>query len=226
MEQTALKTIEKEALSLPAQAKAARVTDNKSLERAGEILVAVKGLRKLINETFDPIIKKAHESHREAIEQKKRAELPLVEAEGVLKPQIGRYVAEQERIKREAEEKARREEQARIEAERKAEEERLAAALKAEEAGDSARAEEILNEAPPEFKPLPPAPVGFVVPKISGMSTSTIWKFDVVDQAKIPSEFMVPNFTKIGQVVRATKGTLQIPGIRIYSEKSVSARGQ
>ena len=219
---TTIQELKEKQMGLITQAQAIAIADEKSLMEASDALTSIKALLKEIDAFFDGNINRLHKAHREALAQKKAFTTAPLEAERGLKLRIREYLDEQERIRREAEEKAQQEEQARIEAAKRAEEERLVAALKAEEAGDSAKAEEILNEAPPEFKPLPPAPVGPVMPKISGMSTSTIWKFDIVDPAKIPSEFMVPNFTKIGQVIRATKGTLQIPGIRIYSERSVS----
>jgi len=39
----------------------------------------------------------------------------------------------------------------------------------------------------------------------------------------IPREYLIPDEVKIGGVVRATKGSIQIPGIEIYSEDQVLA---
>ena len=52
----------------------------------------------------------------------------------------------------------------------------------------------------------------------------TRWKFRINDVGKIPHEYMIPDEQKIGAVIRATKGQVQIPGVEIYSEDSVSAR--
>jgi hypothetical protein len=62
--------------------------------------------------------------------------------------------------------------------------------------------------------------------KVEGMNMTDNWAFEVTEAAKVPIEYQMPDEVKIGKVVRATKGTLAIPGVRIYSYKSVrSSRG-
>ena len=46
---------------------------------------------------------------------------------------------------------------------------------------------------------------------------------EVVDEALIPRDYLMPDEVKIGKVVRATAGSLQIPGIRVFSYKSQRA---
>jgi len=222
MQQANIQELSQEALGFPEKANLHKVSDQMTLTRANEFLLSVKAMRKQINETFDPMIKKAHETHREVISQKKTFETPLIEAERIIKGEIGAYMTEQDRIRREAEEKARRE---REEAERKAKEEeerRLQKAIEAEEAGNIEAAENILNSIPskPEqiTTPIPMKPL------TQGISIQTRWKFRINDVGKIPHEYMIPDEQKIGAVVRATKGQVQIPGVEIYSEDSVSAR--
>ena len=204
------------ALTIPKEAKALRVVDVVTYARAGEVLVAVKELRRQIDAAFNPIIQKAHETHREALAQKKKAEAPLVEAEGIIKPQIAAYQAEQERI--------RRAEEARIRAElAKAEEEaRLQAAIEAEAEGRKEEAEEILEE------PVQVAPVVLpkAMPKLEGVSTRKIWKYRIVDESKIPREYMMPDLAKIGGVARSLGDKARIPGVEIYPEAIVAAGGR
>ena len=145
--------------------------------------------------------------------QKKKVDAPLVEAEGIIKPRIAAWNAEQERIRRE--EEARLREQARKEEE----ERRLQEAILAEQNGQTEAAEEIMA-AP--VQP-PPVVVPKTVPKVSGVSMVKQWKFRVVNPALIPREYMVPDETKIGGVVRALKDQAHIPGVEIYSVDSVSA---
>jgi hypothetical protein len=85
---------------------------------AGEVLKVIKSLRGQISETFDPIIQKAHQTHKEALQAKGKHEAPLDHAEKVIKGKVLEYI-EKER-ERAAAEKARLEaaEQARIEDER------------------------------------------------------------------------------------------------------------
>src|SRR3990172_1282935 len=115
--------LETKALSLPEQAKLLDVRDNATFEKAGALLLAIKDLRKKINETFDPVIEKAHQAHKATLDAKHKVEAPLAEAERIIKPRISDYAYEQEerRIKEEA---------------RLQEEARFAAAVEAEKAGE------------------------------------------------------------------------------------------
>lgn len=205
--------VSKKALSIPEQARAIKIVDAETYSQAGEVLITIKGLRKEIGAAFDPIIKKAHEAHKEAKAQKDKAEAPLIEAENILKPAISAYDREQERIRREEEERQR-------EIARKAEEERkLREAEQAEKEGRTEEAQAIIEE--PVY--VPPVVLEKTTPKVSGISKQTIWKFRIVDQNKIPREYMMPDQVKIGGVVRATKGSIQISGVEIYSEDIVKA---
>jgi hypothetical protein len=60
-------------------------------------------------------------------------------------------------------------------------------------------------------------------PKVKGISTRKIWKFEIVDAGKIPREYLVPNEVAIAGVVRALKNATNIPGIRVYSKDTMSS---
>lgn len=114
-------------------------TDNQC-RMAIEYEQGLSALIKEIDATFDPHIKKAHETHKGLVAEKKKHSDPVEEAKRLIKGKRIVYADEQERI--------RKAEEARIQAEarRLAEEAALAAAIVAEKAGDSAEAEEIINE--------------------------------------------------------------------------------
>lgn len=205
--------VAKKALTIPEQARAVKVVDSETYSQAGEILVTIKGLRKEIGAAFDPIIKKAHEAHKEAKAQKDKAEAPLIEAENIIKPALAAYDREQERLRREEEERQR-------EIARKAEEERrLREAEQAEKEGRNEEAQAIIEE--PVY--VPPVVIEKTTPKVQGISMQKVWKFRVTNEALIPREYMTPDMVKIGGVARATKGSIQIPGVEIYSEDIVKA---
>ncbi len=105
------KRIEETALAVPDQAQMLVIATDVDLEVAGELLTGIKRLRKEIDGSFNPIIKKALEAHKEALSQKKRVDAPLVRAEGIIKPKIAQYTADQERKRREEEARIRREEE-------------------------------------------------------------------------------------------------------------------
>lgn len=48
-----------------------------------------------------------------------------------------------------------------------------------------------------------------------------IWKFEVVDFKALPDEYKMADEVKIGKVVRATKGSVSIPGVRMWPEESL-----
>jgi hypothetical protein len=177
------------------------------------MLLVIKDLRKEIDATFDPIIKKAHEAHKEAVAQKKKVDAPLVEAEGIIKPRIAAWNAEQERLRREEEARLR-------EIARKEEEERqLLAAIDAEQSGDMEESAAIMAE--PVY--VAPVVIPKTVPKVAGIAMKQVWKFRIVNASIVPREYMTIDEQKIGAVVRALKDQTRIPGIEAYPEDTVAA---
>lgn len=155
---------------------------------------------------------------------------PLKDAESNIKNEILCFSREQERIRLETEAKARREAE---EAARK-DKERLE--KEAEEAAGEGRAEEFEQKAAaaeevtvedhmPVAQPTPSTPKGTTV--------KDKWKAEVIDLralVKAVHEGIVPiNAIKadevyLGQRARSDKGSLKIPGVRVYNEGSVSIR--
>ncbi len=216
--------IEERAVAIPEKARSITVRDDESLNAASSFLASVKALRKEIAETFDPMIKKAHEAHREALSQKKRFETPLLDGEKIVKRTIADYMEEQERIRRDAEAQRRRA-IAEIECKKREEEERaLEEALKAEEEGRSKEAAEILDkaEAVIEKKPEPVVKVPEKPAMTHGTSIRKIWKWEIVDV--LPNEYLMPNEKKIAEDLRKSGYKLEIPGVHVYQESLVVAR--
>jgi hypothetical protein len=202
------------ALSVPDQARQiAVIKNNEDYTRAGEVLLKIKAIRKRIEETFKPIKQKMDAAKKEVLDQEKAADKPLAEAESYIKPLIASYLAEQERIRKEEEDRLR--EIARQEEE----ERRLQEAIAAEQSGEKEAAEEIIS-APVQA---PPVVVPKSVPKVSGVSMSKQWKFRVTDSNKVPRQYLMVDEQKVGGVVRALKDQANIPGIEIYSVDVVSA---
>lgn len=201
------------ALSVPDQARQIKVVDADSYRRAGEVIVYIKALRKKITDTFKPIKQKIDEAKREVLAQERAADLPLMEAENYLSPQIIAFDREQERLRREEENRLREEA-------RKAEEERrMQEALDAEAQGETETADAIINETY-----VPPVVVAKSIPKVQGMSIRENWTFRIVNQALIPREYLKVDEVKIGGVVRSLKDQCRIPGIEVYKESTVAGR--
>lgn len=214
--------LQQRSLTIPEQARGVVVTDNETLLRANEVLLSVKDLRKEIDAEFDPAIKSAHEAHKKVLELKRKVEAPLVEAEAFLKPQISRYMQEQERKRREEEERLRQE------ALRQEEERRLAEAAMAEEEGDNETAEAIISE--PIY--VPPPVVAPSTPKLQGVAIRETYRAQVVDfmalvravaAGQAPIQCLKADEVYLNQRARADKKALRIPGVVAYSESNVAA---
>ena len=212
-----METLEKEASLIPFKANELTITNNPSFEAAGEFLKGIKGLRKKIDDSYDPIIKKAHEAHREAITQKKKYTDPLDNAEGQIKFKIGVYVHECE--------SKRRLEEARLESELKArqEAEALEAAKHLEAQGETEAANEVMQQA---IDTTPTVVLPKIQSKIEGISTRKVFKFKITDIKKIKPEFMIPDEKKIGAMVRATGKAAEglIGGVAVYEEIITASR--
>jgi hypothetical protein len=201
--------VETRALSVVDQAKSVKVIDAESYVTAGQMYTSIVAMMKEVDDAFDKNIKRWHEGHKGAIADKAKYWNPLDAAKRAVKKALGDYDAEQERI--------RRAEEARLqEIARKEEEERkLAEAIAAEQSGDKQEAEAIMEE--PVY--VAPVVVKKEVPKVEGVVFRTVWKFRIIDEKKIPREYLTPDSVKIGGVVRSMKKATNIPGIQVYEER-------
>ena len=137
--------IERRVPALVDQASAIIIRDQDSMAVANDFSIAVKRLRREIEETFDPIIEAAHRAHKTALDKKRKYIEPVDAAEKMVKGKIGAYLTEQDRIRREAERKAWEAEQEKIRAQqealRKAQESERQAAEKRRVIEEAARRE-------------------------------------------------------------------------------------
>ena len=169
---------------------------------------------------YDEAEKAAREAEArrlQAIEdEKRRREQERLDA-------LARAQREKEAAARRAEEEARRKAQeATNEAERvkaQAEAEKARKAAEAASAKAHAREEAAAEVLPAPVITLPP------VEKAAGESAVKVWKYEITDAAAVPRDYMMVDTVKLGAVVRATKGTLAIAGVRIYSETGIRMRG-
>jgi len=212
-----IKKLEERTLSLSQSVIQIIVTDVETMKKANDYLVNIKTLRKEIAETFNPIIEKAHLTHKEAVAQKKRHEEPLKEAEQILKLRVSNYLEKLEKKRREME-RLLKEEEERIEREK---EENLKKAQEAIESGDTKTATELVEKAETA---LPTVEVPREEPLPDETQIRKLWKWKVVDKDAIPREFLKPDNVEISAVVRSLKENTRIPGIKVYQESSVAVR--
>lgn len=215
---TQQKNVEERSLEAVKSSMAFIIKTNEQNLVAADRLKGVQLLQKEVGETFDPIIEKAHKTHKEAIAQKNKFAQPLRQAEITYKGKIATFCSEQEKIRAKEEAKLRREAE---EKERKLKE-------KAEEAlkkGDEKKAEKLMEKA--EEIPIPVVAPKYEKP--SNISFSMRYRAEITDIKAIPRymngiELLVPDMPAINRLARGSKGTIKIPGIRIIAEKEVSGR--
>jgi len=210
MEENGTKEVSTRALTIIEQANVLTVKDEEDYVEAGVLWKAIKELKDKVNETFKPIIEKAHAAHKEALAQKAKIFDPLEMAGRLVKGIMESWDRAQEAI-RQAEERRLREI-----ARKEEEERRLQEAIEAEANGETEEAEAIIQE---EIY-VPPIILQKETPKVVGGPVyRTIWDFEIVDEKLIPFEYLQPNMIKIGSVVRSLKSATNIPGIRAFSRR-------
>lgn len=67
------------------------------------------------------------------------------------------------------------------------------------------------------------------IPKVKGIVTYDVWKWEVEDIDKVPFEVGNTKLFRLDEkaidmLVKSSDGTIKIPGIRIYKEKTVAVR--
>lgn len=142
----------------------------------------------------------------------------LSSAEIFIKRGMLAFQQEQERVRRAEEDRQREIARKEEEKQRKILEEKAA---RAAAAGKAAKAEALREKKEQVFVPAPI--VESQTPKLDGTITKKVWKYRIVDVSAIPREYMIPDEKKIGAMVRASKGTLRVDGVEIYSEEVLAS---
>ena len=191
-------------------------------EAAGEFGKLLKRKAAEVTGFFKPMKDSAYQAHKAVCDREKAMLTPLKNAEKIVKKTIGDYLMEQERIRREAEEAARR--AAEEERERK-----LKEAMALEAAGDKEGAEAAVEEAVVMDEATGYSVPASVKPKVSGVSTSKDWEITSIDTAKVPVNFSGMELRPVDQaavirLIRASKGSIAIPGIAYREVAKMSFR--
>ena len=217
--------VEQQGLALVADAKALVIRDAPSYQRAGLMLRTVKDYIRRVAEVTEPVVTAALAAHRAAVAQRTNLEAPAKEAEGVLKRAMIGYTEEIDRQRREAQRRADEEEAAtRLAAVAEEEERQVAAAMEAEARGEEEQVAAILT-APVVVAPVLAPPVVLPPkPKVEGISFREDWDFEITDPAILPREYLIPDSVKIRGVVRALKGAVVIPGVRVFPKTVMASR--
>lgn len=171
---------------------------------------------------FKPMKDSAYQAHKAVCDREKAMLSPLKNAEKIIKKSMGDYIAEQEAKRRADEEAARK----------AAEEERERKLLEAEElekAGDSAGADEAMEEAVVMDEAASYNAPAMVKPKATGVSTTKDWEIVSVDSKAVPMsiagvEIRPVDKAAVMRLIRVSKGNIEIPGITYRQIAKMSFR--
>ena len=174
------------------------VTDEQSNLTANDALTRLRAFRKQIDEKRKSHLKPLKD-YTDNINARFRAiSKPIDAAEQYVEGQILNYRAEINRIA------AKEQERLQNLAERRKE--------RAEAKGET-------PPIPEAVAPIVPGAAKSVDTDAGKVSFRTDWLYEIVDAEALPRMYLTPDTKKIGDVVRASKGGIQIPGVRIYSKE-------
>ena len=209
--QKEVEALEKETGAMLNEYNAYKVTTPEEFIGTGAILKRIKGKYAVLDDREKEITRPLEAAKKSVIALFKRPKAILDQLEAKIKQAMLTFEEKQEAERKAKEEQLRKEQEA--------EAKKLAA--KAAKTKDEDKKAELLAQAEATRNAAPIVATEAV--KVDGISTVTNWGFEIVDQAKIPLEYQMPDEVKIGKVVRATQGTVAIPGVRIYSYKSIKS---
>ena len=190
---------------------------------AAEMLKEIKATQKKVTEYWEPLRVSAKEAYDRVLSRKKDMIDPLKSAEEILKSKMTAYSDEQERKRKAQEEALHKLAEAELE-------KKLSEAAAAEASGDTEAATSAMAEA----EVMDDVSVGGSISapdvKVKGVSKSKTWKIVGVDASRVPVEIngMVirPVDEKaILRIIKASKGTIRIPGVIYEETTAISARG-
>ena len=204
------------------RAMALTVSDDMSYQAAGDLARKIKAMQKTVKDYWEPVRAAAKKAYDGVLGKKKEMLEPLEKAEAILKRKMGDYAMEQQRRAREEEARRRREAEA-------AAQSKLEEAIVAEADGDAAAAEYAMAEAEVYDNYAATIEGTAKKPKATGVSMAKAWKITAVDPGKVPCTIHGVEIRPVDQkavmrLIRASKGTIIIPGIRYEEDVSVSVR--
>ncbi|HRZ15324.1 MAG TPA: hypothetical protein P5110_07445 [Candidatus Omnitrophota bacterium] len=212
-------TPQTKALIVSAKALASQIPDNLVITNAEEMVWAdnerkmIKERAATLNETRLTATRPMDEAKKVIMDWFREPIDMLTRKEGIIVTAMRKFRDEQDRKRRAEEARLAEEARKRAEDERKKLE---AAAKKAEKKGDEEKADELREQkaAVVELTPVIPD----MMPKVDGRVLKKTWKAKIVNFAKLPDEYKLPNERLLGEVARNTRGTKEIPGVEYYEE--------
>lgn len=190
------------------------ISCNEDYVLAADRLNQCVALRKEIEKQLEPSITAANKAHKTLTALRKRLTAPVVQAEDYLRGIVGDWLTKKAR-EAEAARRAEEERQRKI-----AEEAALQRAAEMEAEGAGSLATEVLDAA--LSAPAPAVKIEMDVP--DALSSRDVWKWEVTDATKIPREYFLLDEKRIQREVSALRDNFNVPGIKVWSEKTAIVR--
>uniref|UniRef100_A0A6M3Y0R7 Uncharacterized protein n=2 Tax=viral metagenome TaxID=1070528 RepID=A0A6M3Y0R7_9ZZZZ len=191
-----------EALGLQKYAEARIIKTVEDLKPANDDLVTIRRLRKAIEEKRKEYVKPLQDHVKSINDAFKILSEPIEIADKVTSQKMLAFTSEQDRI---------RSEQERINAERiklAQDEMELNGELT-----ESVNLVEVIQEVPTTIKT-----------EVGTTGQRDNWKWEVQDINQVPREYLMINVGMLTPIVKASKGKIVIPGIRIFNEPILATR--
>lgn len=217
------KEIKQEISTVELTAKEMVILSDADCERAAEFGKNIKKQAKAVTDFFKPMKDSAYRAHKAICDREKTMLKPLQEAEKILKCSMKNYYQEKERKRLELEAKLRRE--AEEERERK-----LNEAAELEMAGEKEAAEAALLDAQVTEEIAVNTSVIAGPVRTKGVTNTKDWEIQSIDKEKVPVVFAGMEIRPVDEkaitrLIRASKGTIQIPGVTYKESIKISVRG-
>jgi hypothetical protein len=189
------------------------ITDASTFDDCARALQDIKGIAKQVDALQKSFTVPLEKEKKDVIAWFRETFITQLErSERLLKAAILEWQAQQDR--------KRREEQQRAEDAARKERERLARlAERANARGDEDKAEQHLARS----EAIVAAPVAVASSKAPGISTRSVFEYEITDASLLPREYLLPDDKRIGAVVRAMKMDTNIPGIKVIERKTIAA---
>ena len=192
-----------QAISLRDFARARVIITNDDLKPANDDLILIRKVKKAMEEKRKEYLKPFQDHVKETNDAYKTLMEPIEEADKLTANKMLAFDAEQKRKIREAEA---------IEAEK------LALAKREAELKGGEITVDLTDVAKPEVVP------DRIRTDMGSSGQRDNWKWELVDLNLVPQEYLMINAGMLTPIVKASKGKLTIPGIRIYNEPIIAYR--
>ncbi len=172
------------------------IKTNDDLKPANDDLVIIRSIKKEMEERRKEYLKPFQDHVKETNDTYKMLMSPIERADKITADKMMAFDTEQKRKIREAE------------------------AIEAEKLAIAKREMELKGEMTVDLTPVekPEAVPDRIRTEMGSSGQRDNWKWEVTDMNQVPREYLVVNAGMLTPIVKASKGRINIPGIRIYNE--------